>query len=79
MSAGALLCSVVGQVAGWGRVIEHAKGWRAAKIYPLSLALICGTCSLAHKSYTCDANEMELVLTSRYGASPDIRVDQSIR
>jgi hypothetical protein len=31
-------------VAGWGRVIEHAKGWRASFGYPLSLAVICIGC-----------------------------------
>jgi hypothetical protein len=35
---------VVGQVAGWGRVIEHMKGWRAAHARPLSLAVICVGC-----------------------------------
>ena len=35
---------VIGQVTGWGRVVQHTKGWRAAKVYPLSLALICVGC-----------------------------------
>jgi hypothetical protein len=35
---------VIGQVAGWGRVVQHTKGWRAAKVYPLSLAVICVGC-----------------------------------
>jgi hypothetical protein len=37
---------VIGQVAGWGRVIEHRKGWRAERAYPLSLAVICVGCLL---------------------------------
>src|SRR5437588_5693096 len=36
--------SVAGEVVGWGRVIEHRKGWRAASAYPTSLPLICGMC-----------------------------------
>jgi hypothetical protein len=36
--------SILGQVAGWGRVIEHTKGWRAAFAYPSSLALMCALC-----------------------------------
>jgi hypothetical protein len=35
---------VIGRVAGWGRVIEHTKGWRASFAYPLSLAVICVGC-----------------------------------
>jgi hypothetical protein len=35
---------VVGRVAGWGRVVEHTKGWRAGFAYPLSLAVICVGC-----------------------------------
>ena len=38
---------VIGQVAGWGRVVHHTKGWRAAKVYPLSLALVCVGCLAA--------------------------------
>lgn len=37
------LC-VVGQVRGWGWVVEHCKGWRAERAYPQSLALVCGAC-----------------------------------
>lgn len=43
---GVFMPCVIGQVAGWGRVVEHTKGWRAAKVYPLSLALICVGCLL---------------------------------
>jgi hypothetical protein len=35
---------VVGRVAGWGKVIEHTKGWRASLAYPLSLAVVCVGC-----------------------------------
>jgi hypothetical protein len=35
---------VVGEVAGWGRVIRHTKGWRAELAYPISLAVVCGVC-----------------------------------
>lgn len=35
---------VIGRVAGWGRVIQHAKGWRAGFAYPMSLAVICVGC-----------------------------------
>lgn len=35
---------VVGRVAGWGKVVEHRKGWRAGFAYPLSVAVICVGC-----------------------------------
>lgn len=38
------LASVLGEVAGWGRVIDHQRGWRASNVYPQSLALICAWC-----------------------------------
>lgn len=36
--------AVVGLVALWGRVIEHAHGWRAAFAYPQRLGLVCTVC-----------------------------------
>jgi hypothetical protein len=39
-----LRASVMGRVMGWGRLIEHRKGWRAASAYPESLAVICAGC-----------------------------------
>jgi hypothetical protein len=36
--------SVIGQVSLWGRVVEHASGWRAAFAYPARLRLICAGC-----------------------------------
>ncbi|HWO69402.1 MAG TPA: hypothetical protein VNP94_01400 [Actinomycetota bacterium] len=35
---------VVGQVAMWGRVIEHTRGWRAEFVYPARLRLACARC-----------------------------------
>lgn len=35
---------VIGQVAGWGRVVLHEEGWRASRAYPQSLALVCEMC-----------------------------------
>lgn len=35
---------VVGTVALWGRVIEHARGWRAEYAYPDRVRLLCGVC-----------------------------------
>jgi hypothetical protein len=35
---------VVGEVALWGRVIEHTKGWRAEFAYPRRLRLTCPWC-----------------------------------
>ena len=35
---------VVGQVRGWGQVVEHCKGWRAGAAYPSSLAIACADC-----------------------------------
>ncbi len=44
-ASGALVSRcVAGRVAGWGRVIEHTKGWRAGFAYPLSLAVVCVGC-----------------------------------
>jgi len=40
---GSQLC-VIGQVIGWGRVIEHERGWRAAQVLPASLGVICTRC-----------------------------------
>lgn len=37
--------AVIGQVSLWGRVIEHAKGWRAEFAYPARLRLVCGRCT----------------------------------
>jgi hypothetical protein len=36
---------VVGTVALWGRVIEHERGWRAARAYPARLRLVCAMCA----------------------------------
>ena len=36
--------AVVGRVAMWGRVIEHAKGYRAEFAYPSRLRLVCSWC-----------------------------------
>lgn len=36
--------SVVGAVAMWGTVVEHARGVRAASAYPARLALVCAPC-----------------------------------
>jgi len=38
--------TVIGEIKGWGRVIEHSKGWRAASAYPSSLCLICHRCRM---------------------------------
>lgn len=37
--------AVVGTVSLWGRVIEHARGWRAAAAYPGRLRLVCVMCA----------------------------------
>jgi hypothetical protein len=39
---------VIGQVALWGRVIEHRTGWRAEYAYPSRVRLVCGACLRAH-------------------------------
>lgn len=36
--------AVLGRVALWGRVIQHARGWRAEFAYPQSIALVCPAC-----------------------------------
>lgn len=43
--------SVVGRIAMWGRVLEHAKGWRAELAYPSRLRLVCWWCrGLRHRA-----------------------------
>jgi hypothetical protein len=37
--------SAVGTVALWGRVVQHARGWRGEFAYPQRLALVCHACS----------------------------------
>ena len=37
--------SVVGTVSLWGKVIEHERGWRAARAYPARLRLVCVLCA----------------------------------
>jgi hypothetical protein len=37
--------AVIGQVSLWGRVIEHAHGWRAEFAYPARLRLVCSRCA----------------------------------
>jgi hypothetical protein len=39
--------TVVGAVAMWGAVVEHARGARAAISYPARLRLVCAPCLLA--------------------------------
>jgi hypothetical protein len=36
---------VVGQVSLWGKVIEHARGFRAEFAYPARLRLVCSRCA----------------------------------
>jgi len=36
--------AVVGQVSLWGKVIEHARGFRAEFAYPARLRLVCWRC-----------------------------------
>lgn len=36
--------ALVGTVALWGRIAEHALGWRGAFAYPQRLALVCPVC-----------------------------------
>lgn len=37
--------SVVRQVAMWGRVIEHERGWRSEFAYPQRLRMVCAVCA----------------------------------
>ena len=36
--------AVIGPVALWGTVVEHARGWRGEFAYPQRLALVCPIC-----------------------------------
>jgi hypothetical protein len=36
--------AVVGTVALWGTIVEHALGYRARSAYPLQLCLVCSIC-----------------------------------
>jgi hypothetical protein len=48
---------VVGAVAMWGTVVEHARGARARYAYPVRLRLVCGTC-LAEGSGAVEATDV---------------------
>ena len=37
--------AVIGQVSLWGKVIEHARGFRAEFAYPARLRLVCSRCA----------------------------------
>ena len=37
--------AVIGMVSLWGRVVEHANGWRAGRAYPQRLDLLCHVCA----------------------------------
>jgi hypothetical protein len=37
--------AVIGQVSLWGKVIEHARGFRAEHAYPTRLRLVCTRCA----------------------------------
>ncbi len=36
--------SVVGEVIGWGKVVEQDDGWWASYYYPLRIAVVCNKC-----------------------------------
>jgi hypothetical protein len=57
---------VVGEIKGWGRVIEHQEGWRAASAYPSSLCLVCDRCLLEGRWTRAD--------WVGFGSQPDIPV-----
>lgn len=40
--------SVVGEILGWGQVIEHEQGWHATFAYPSALTLCCMYCLANH-------------------------------
>lgn len=42
-----LAIGAVGSVAMWGRVVEHAAGYRGQLAYPDRIRLVCGRCLLA--------------------------------
>lgn len=37
-------CAVIGSVSLWGRIVEHAAGYRATFGYPDRVRLVCGSC-----------------------------------
>jgi hypothetical protein len=73
--------SVVGTVSLWGRVIEHERGWRAARAYPARLRLVCVLCAWVEPGpgtpavvHTFDGHASTLCLEHREGIElPDGR------
>jgi hypothetical protein len=67
--------SVIGQVRGWGRVIEHERGWRASQVYPISLGVICTRCRVEKSELRCAVyvvywgpnKQFTLALCARHG------------
>ena len=57
--------AVVGTVALWGRVVEHALGWRGELAYPQRLALACHVC-LFQRGVACA--QPSVVVAHRGGA-----------
>lgn len=56
--------AVLGTVALWGRVLEHANGYRAERGYPQRLTLICPLCFW---QWGADANHRPDVVARRRG------------
>ena len=57
--------AALGTVALWGRVLEHAHGYRAEYGYPQRLALVCALCLWGHVA--ADSNGPEVVVRLRGG------------
>ena len=55
----------MGTVALWGRVVEHALGWRGEFAYPQRLALVCHLC-LYQRGVAC--SQPRVVVAYRGGA-----------
>jgi hypothetical protein len=54
--------AIIGQVALWGRVVAHERGWRAQYAYPYSLIVASTTTAISRTSLQGHARELQ----SRY-------------
>lgn len=67
---------VLGSVSGWGRVVEHRRGWRSTYAYPVSLFLFCARC--LRDSWRLKAAERVLVLDGRESSATALCLEHAV-
>lgn len=63
---------VLGQVAMWGEVIEHEKGWRSEYAYPKALEYVCSNYGMVPYAENIELEDEILLarLREKYGLAP---------